>query len=206
LSEAFEMPRKPRPNGFTLVELLMTVALIGVLAVLATPPIMRATQERELSNATQSVLNMVEYARVQAAARNRAYRLRPAVTGGTQGSGSFELIEGLTSACRNFLTPAPDGTVALTVRTLDLGREHPGVRVVSLAPIDLESAPLCFKPDGRVYQVRNDSTPVIVPSTSDLAGGDARIRLQRFNARGRGEGAIRVIRVPFNGMARVGVE
>ena len=200
------MRHSRRAAGFSLVELMMTVAVIGVLALLATPPVMRATQERELTNATQGVLNMIEYARVQAASRNRAYRLRPTVTGGIQGTGSFELIEGLTSACRGFLSPGPGGVVPLTVRTLDLGREHQGVRVHSVVPSDLESAPLCFKPDGRVFQVRNDSTPVIIPGTADLAGGDARIRLQRFNAEGRAEGPIRLIRIPFNGMARMGVE
>lgn len=200
------MRRTRQAAGFSLVELMMTVAVIGVLALLATPPVMRATQERELTNATQGVLNMVEYARVQAAARNRAYRLRPTVTGGIQGTGTFELIEGLTSACRGFLSPGPDGVVPLTVRTLDLGRDHAGVRIHSIVPSDLDSAPLCFKPDGRVFQVRNDSTPVIIPGTADLAGGDARIRLQRFNAEGRAEGPIRLIRIPFNGMARVGVE
>ncbi len=192
--------------GFTLVELMMTVALIGVLALLAAPPVMKAVQDRDLTNATQGVLNMVEYARVQAASRNRAYRMRPTVTGGINGTGSFELIEGLTSSCRGFLAPGSDGTLPLTVRTLDLGREFAGVRVNSVLPDDLESAPLCFKPDGRVFQVRNDSTPVIIPSTTNLAGGDARISLQRFNIKGRSEGPIRVIRIPFNGLARMGVQ
>lgn len=200
------MQRKCRPAGFTLVELMMTVALIGVLALLAAPGVMKASQERELANATQAVMNVIEFSRTQAAARNRAYRIRPVVTGGIQGSGSFEIIEGLNSACRGFLSPGPNGVVPLTVRTLDLGRDHPGVRIVSLDPIDLESAPLCFKPDGRVFQVRNDSTPVVIPTTADMAGGDARIRLQRFNPRGTGEGPIRVIRIPFNGLARMGVE
>lgn len=200
------MPRNCRSAGFTLVELMMTVALIGVLALLAAPGVMKASQERELANATQAVMNVIEFSRTQAAARNRAYRVRPVVTGGIQGSGSFEIIEGLNAACRGFLAPGPNGVVPLPVRTLDLGRDHPGVRIVSLDPIDLESAPLCFKPDGRVFQVRNDSTPVVIPTTADMAGGDARIRLQRFNTRGSGEGPIRVIRIPFNGLARMGVE
>jgi len=200
------MTKVGKNKGFTLVELMVAVALVGVLALLAAPAVMRASQERHLSNATQSVLNLVEFSRIQAATRNRAYQLQPILNGGAGNDGAFQVIEGETSACQGFTQIRSDGSPPLVVRELDLSQAHPGVRLVSVTPNDLETSPLCFKPDGRVFQVRGDATPFIIPGGGDMASGDARIRLQRFSPGGGSTGPVRVIIVPFNGVARTGSE
>jgi prepilin-type N-terminal cleavage/methylation domain-containing protein len=205
-SEAFEMGSRRMAHGLTLVELMVTVALIAILVLVTIPPVMQAVQKREVVNASRSVVDIVEFARVQAAARNRAYRITPFLASGGEANGRLVVVEGHSPACIGFNSPGPDGNPALTVRVFDLTSVHPGVRLSAVEPSDLTAAPLCVKPDGRVFQVRGDTSPVIIPGTGTFAGGDATLRLQRFNSLGSPEGPIHSVRIPFNGMARVVVE
>ncbi|MBP7125659.1 prepilin-type N-terminal cleavage/methylation domain-containing protein [Myxococcota bacterium] len=193
-------------TGFTLVELMVTVAMIGVLAVIAIPSVMEAMQKREVVQASQAALDLVEYARVQAAARNRAYALRVSVASGGTAGGRIQLWENTTSSCFGFNAAGPGGETSRMVRELDLSASYPTVVLFEVQPQDLPNSPLCIKPDGRVFQVVNDATAVIIPSGDNFAGGDARIRFQRLNKIGRREGPVHALAIPFNGLARVVVE
>jgi prepilin-type N-terminal cleavage/methylation domain-containing protein len=185
-------------RGFSLVELMVTIAMMGILAVIALPSVMEALQRREVVDAGQAVLDLVEFSRVQAASRNLAYEIR--VTAGSDDQpGSFQVLENRSPACIGFETA---GSPALLVRTLDLAKDFPTVRVISADP----TVPLCFKPDGRVFQVDNDNTPSIITSTNDYAGGNAQIKMQRMNRLHRPEGPTHAVVIPFSGLARVVVE
>lgn len=192
-------------RGFSLVELMVTVAMVGVLAVIALPSVMEALQRRQVVDASQAVLDLVEYARVQAASRNRAYEIRARLGTGIE-AGTLEVWENTAPACLGFTVILADGSTSTMARELNLTQHFPTVRLLATVPADLVDSPLCIKPDGRVFQVRNDTTPVILPSTDDFAGGDARYQLQRINKFGRAEGPLHAVVVPFSGLARVVVE
>lgn len=193
-----------RARGFTLVELMLTVALIGIMAVIAVPAAMQAIQRREAAVAAQSVLDFVEYARTQASLRSRAYELRILPAGGRDGTILFQIVEGTGPACLGF---DPVGVAGIEVRTLDLQVEFPTVRMVSMAPADLVVSPICFKPDGRVFQVVGDATPRIIPAIeAGFAAGEARLRFQRINRDSGFEGPRHVVIIPFNGSTRLTFE
>ena len=188
-----------KDNGFTLMELMAVVVLISVLTLVTLPPVMRAVERREVSNAAQAAIDLVDFAKVQASARNRAYELVPvASTGGTGLNGSITLNESPTSACINF------GAGLQGVRTLDLAKEYPQIHVVSTRPSALLVNHLCIKPDGRVLDA---VTQLPIASGDSLyAAGDALITFQRKEANGNPEGVKHVLLLPFNGAARVAFE
>ncbi len=196
LTAALEADMKDR--GFTLVELMITVAMLAILVVVTLPPVLRAVERREVVQAAQAVLDLIEFAKVQAAARNRAYQVVPVKTDGQPGgNGSVTLNEGTTSACLNFGDP---GAIQ-NVRTVDLARDFRAIHLVALVPSDLDQATLCIKPDGRV--LRTDTQLPVPSGDSRYAAGDARIVLQRYGSSGQPEGVQNTVVIPFNGAARL---
>lgn len=60
------MAKRRRDAGFTLVEIMITVTVIGVLAMLAVPAWWRTQDNLRLKNATRQMANAMQYARSQA--------------------------------------------------------------------------------------------------------------------------------------------
>lgn len=78
-----------RAAGFSLVELLITAALISVLGAVAAPTIAAGMRRYTLISASQQVASTIRSARYQAVGKNRTLRVRfncPAV-------GQFRLVE-----------------------------------------------------------------------------------------------------------------
>ena len=195
-------------QGFTLFEVVIVLAIVAVLAVISVPAIVNTLTHQELASATNSFVNQVEFARVQAASRNRAYRLRVDLSDGTN-SGAIHLDEGIGSACtqETFLTNgiAPDPVE--DVRTVVFDTEFPAVRIESVVPSDLAATSLCIKPDGRVLRLDTRS-PVAPEADTDYAAGEAIYGLRLYSQKS-GEGnasptsMARSIVVPYNGIPKV---
>lgn len=74
------MPRRHR--AFTLVELLVTIALIGILAVLAVPNFRDAMQKSRTDTEVSDLQRALNYARLEAITRGVATSVRPSVESG----------------------------------------------------------------------------------------------------------------------------
>lgn len=193
-------------KGFTLVELLVTLAMIAVLVVVTLPPIFKAARDREVRHAAQDVLDAIEFAKVQAAGRYRAYEVELRLTTNARATeedpglqGQILVHEGPSSACLNF--PNADPEIGWGVRIVNPGWDYPSVHVVDTVPQDLTGTSLCVKPDGRV--LRTDTQMPIVSGNALYAAGDAQIVLQRYEGNDTPMGVQNVVVVPFNGAARV---
>ena len=69
------MPRA-RESGFTLLEVLVVVAVIGVLAAISAPAVQAGLDRYALISASQQVASTIRTARWQAVAKNKTLRLR----------------------------------------------------------------------------------------------------------------------------------
>ena len=59
-----------KKSGFTLMELMVTIAIISILSALAVPNLIKWRPKRQLSAATKEVLSVMQYARSRALKEN----------------------------------------------------------------------------------------------------------------------------------------
>jgi len=79
------MRAQPRARGFTLVELLVVVAVIGIVMLLALPNISSWLQNTQIRNAAEATVSGLQIARTEALRRNRQVR--------------FSLVDSLDATC-----------------------------------------------------------------------------------------------------------
>ena len=99
-------------SGFSLIELLIVIAIIGILSAIGTPTLLNAQRRARLGEAQTLVISELERARSSSRRFNTAQTVTwtsTSINGKTFGTGIT-----LTNAAGNFAYKAPFGEVTLT--------------------------------------------------------------------------------------------
>ena len=147
-----------RQAGFTLLELMMVVTLLGAFATLAGTSVGSFMADARQQNATYAVLKVARQAHDLAGRSGKAHLLTFRQADGN-GLGVFQVFSGMGSRCLKTLwAPAAQTRYDLTAanpgpavpRRADLGR-HVIAASGQLAAQAVEDITLCFEPSGRTF-------------------------------------------------------
>jgi type IV fimbrial biogenesis protein FimT len=97
---------QPRPRGFSLVELLVVVAVLGLVLMLGLPNISAWLQNTQIRNSAEATISGLQLARAEALRRNRVVR--------------FSLVDTLDAGC-NLAAAGPHWIVSLADPSANCG-------------------------------------------------------------------------------------
>ena len=167
-------PASPRPNGFTLVELLVVVAVAVVLLTIAAPSMRELIARQRLKSVNAELVTDLQYARTLAISRNQSISVK--FQDGATMSCYVVYVASLIGSCDCTHTP---GSVCSNgseeVRTTQVPRSTD----VQIVTVPAGQPPVAFSSDG----MRNVATDYVL-MTSRISGGAGKMQVT-INATGR---------------------
>lgn len=170
------VPRAPGPGarGFTLVEMMVAIAILAVLAMLAVPSYREASLSSQLSAVANELLASVQLARSEAIKRNRVVRLCTSVNGTTcAGTGDWSqgwiVLDAVTNAVYQYRQPLgralrvtqAGGNLPLNFQPIGAGVTATTLRVCRLDPVGRQERVLTLTAAGvaRVSKTTDGTCP-----------------------------------------------
>ena len=141
---------RPSQRGFNLIEILVTMSVLGILIALGAPSLAEWLQNQQVRAATEAVLNGLQVARGEAIRRNLAVQmvLEPPTSGWT-------ICEATVEPCDS-TTLATDATLVIQSRSPDEGTSNANVAPVA-ADLVTTAVAVTFSPLGSVVTNFNAS-------------------------------------------------